>query len=149
MLNSPSRKIAVNILLNTVISIAVFYLLFQLAVRVVSVFHEWETSLQRGIFWEMYLYLFAGVVLVVNTIFLFVRRKTIGIKLLLNATGIMVLVFVFINSFRVAPYSTVLPHFLSVTVLILLPLIISKIPATKRLHNKLTGIEEQKMKPGH
>lgn len=137
MLNSPNRKIAVKFLLNTVGSIALFYLLFQLAVLVVSVFHEWETSLQRGIFWETYLYLFVVVVLVVNTIFLFVRRKTIGIKLLLNTIGVVVLVLFFAESFRVAPYSTALPHFLSVTILILLPLTRSKIAVTKRLYNKL------------
>jgi hypothetical protein len=142
MPQSLSKKIVVNLLFNTVITVAVFYLLFRLSVIVVSIFHQWESSLQRGIFWESYLYLFAGVVLLLNLIFLFFPSKGMRARMLFNGIGVFVMVVVFFRSLRFIPYSTLLPHIIAVIVLIGLPLIFYQIPFLKRLYLFLTGIKE-------
>ncbi|ATL49406.1 hypothetical protein COR50_20725 [Chitinophaga caeni] len=142
MQQSLSKKILVNLLLNTAITVAVFYLLFRLSVLVVSFFHEWERSLQRGIFWETYLYSFAGVVLLLNLIFLFLPSLGIRSRMLLNGMGIIVLVVVFFKSFRFIAYSTLLPHIIAAIILIVLPLVIYQIPFLKRLYLFITGMKE-------
>lgn len=131
-----------NLLFNTVITIAVFYLLFRLSVILVSAFHQWESCLQRGIFWETYLYFFAVVVLLLNLMFLFFPLMGMRARMLFNAMGILIMVVVFLKSLRFMPYSTLLPHVIAIIVLIGLPLIFYQIPVLKRLYLFLTGIKE-------
>ena len=142
MQQSLSKKIVVNLFLNTAVTVVVFYLLFRLSVIVVSFFHEWEKSLQRGIFWETYLYLFAGVVLLLNVLFLFFPSVGMRTRMLLNGVGIFVLIGFFFKSLRFVPYSTLLPHIIAVITLIVLPLIMYQIPFLKRLYLYLTGMKE-------
>lgn len=71
MPQSLSKKIVVNLLFNTVITVAVFYLLFRLSVIVVSIFHQWESSLQRGIFWgKLSLFVCRGSIVAQSDIFI-------------------------------------------------------------------------------
>lgn len=126
-------KHIVQILLKTLITIGVFFLLFRSSVWIISNFHTWNSSLQRGIMWELYLQLFSALVLLSNIVIHFITNKGLA-RLLVNIIILLLLVLFFFSAIRTAPYSIFLPHLISLIVLLVLPFILRKNRLYKRLN---------------
>lgn len=115
-----------QILLKSIISIGLFYLFFRGSVWLISNFHSWNSSLQRGIMWEYYLQIFAILVILSNVIVSFLGKHKDTSQFVINVVVIITLILFFINAIKTSPYSILLPHIISLLVLFAIPLLLRK-----------------------
>lgn len=121
------RKDILALLLNTIIVSGLFYLLFRLSVLIVSIFFVWTSNIQRGVTWSFYFQSFIVVVFLCNIIFYLLTNRKLKTKEVINITGFIVLVLIFWNDIKYAPRSILLPHLLALLLLVVLPIIGSRI----------------------
>jgi hypothetical protein len=114
-------------LVLTAFNTLIFYVLFKIAIWVISNFHKWNNNLQRGITWEYYILTFAIAVFFGSLIFLFSTKRAFKNIIIRNALILVVLIIIFFKSLYYIPYSIYLAHTIALIVLLFIPIILSKL----------------------
>jgi hypothetical protein len=117
------NNVFARVFASAAIRIGLFYALFKISVYLLSDFYYWERSIQRGILWWMYFVLFSVVVIIIDLVIFLSKSNNVKHRVLAGSIGILALGVYFIKTLKYAPYSILLPHVISLCILVLLPVL--------------------------
>lgn len=130
-------------IINTVIIYTLFYYLFQLGIWIKASNEPLRHDIGRGISWQIYLYLFAFILLLGNLAFQLLTKRRLADRLIVNSSVLIIMYLLFLRDIQSLPYAIGLPHAIITCLLLGLPILSSKFFSKTVLNKLLAGMQER------